>query len=46
METYSNAQGYPVKSGDVFRLTSVYNNPTAKPIDAMAAVFVFYSLEN
>ena len=46
MDTYSSAQGYPVKAGEVFRITSVYNNPTSRPIDAMAAVFLFYSLEN
>jgi hypothetical protein len=44
METYSSVVGYPVHSGDVFRLSSVYNNPTANKIDAMAAVFLFYSL--
>jgi hypothetical protein len=44
METYSSAEGYPVRAGEVFRLTSVYRNPTTRPIDAMAAVFVFYSL--
>jgi hypothetical protein len=43
METYSSAEGYPVHSGDTFRLTSVYNNPTPNKIDAMSAVFLFYS---
>jgi hypothetical protein len=43
METYSSVEGYPVHPGDVFRLSSVYNNPTARNIDAMSAVFVYYS---
>jgi hypothetical protein len=44
METYSSAQGYPVKAGENYRLTSVYNNSTSEPIDAMAAIFLFFSL--
>lgn len=43
MDTYSSVQGYPVHPGDVFRLSSVYNNPNSSNIDAMAAVFLFYS---
>ena len=43
METYSSAEGYQVHSGDIFRLSSVYNNPTSSNIDAMSAVFVYYS---
>jgi hypothetical protein len=43
METYSSAEGYPVHRGDVFRLSSVYNNPTSNKIDAMSAVFLYYS---
>jgi hypothetical protein len=43
METYSSAKGYPVHPGDIFRLSSVYNNPTSTNIDAMSAVFVYYS---
>ena len=45
MQTYSNVEGYPVHAGDVFRVTSVYNNPTTDKIDAMAAVFFYYSEE-
>ena len=45
METYSSAEGYPVRAGDAFRISSVYNNPTAEKIDAMAAVFLFYSAD-
>jgi len=43
MGVYSSVAGYAVHPGDVFRLSSVYNNPTADKIDAMAAVFLFYS---
>jgi hypothetical protein len=43
MDTYSSVEGYPVRAGDTFRVTSVYNNPTSDKIDAMAAVFFFYS---
>ena len=43
MDTYSSVVGYPVHAGDTFRVTSVYNNPTSDKIDAMAAVFFFYS---
>ena len=43
METYSNADGYAVRAGDTFRISSVYNNPTSDKVDAMAAVFLFYS---
>ena len=44
METYSSAEGYPVKAGESYRLTSIYNNSTSAPIDAMAAVFLFFSM--
>jgi hypothetical protein len=43
METYSSVEGYPVHPGEIFRLSSVYNNPTSSNIDAMSAVFVYYS---
>jgi hypothetical protein len=43
METYGNAEGYSVKSGDTFRITVVYDNPTKSPVDAMAGLFVLYS---
>jgi len=33
-----------VHGGDDFRLSSIYSNPTQKDIDAMAAVFFFYSM--
>jgi hypothetical protein len=44
MEVYSSIEGYLVHAGDDFRLSSVYSNPTEKDIDAMAAVFFFYSM--
>ena len=43
MDTYSSAEGYPVRAGETFRLTSAYQNPTQFPIDAMAGVFLFFS---
>jgi hypothetical protein len=43
MDTFGSESGYPVKSGDMFRITAVYDNPTAAPIDAMAGMFICYS---
>jgi hypothetical protein len=45
MEVYSNAEGYPVRSGETYRVKSVYQNPTDLKIDAMAGLFIFYSLD-
>jgi hypothetical protein len=45
MDVYSNPQGYPVRFGESYRITSTYNNPTDQDIDAMAGLFIFYSLE-
>ena len=42
---YSSRDGYRVRAGETFRITSVYDNPTAAPIDAMAGLFIFYSDE-
>src|SRR5215831_9983299 len=36
MDTFASDSGYAVKTGDKFRITAVYDNPTAAPIDAMA----------
>ena len=44
MDVYSSTQGYVVHAGESFRLSSVYGNPTQSDIDAMAAVFFFYSM--
>jgi len=43
MDTFGSESGYAVKAGDVFRITAVYDNPTAAPIDAMAGLFISYS---
>jgi hypothetical protein len=43
MPLYSDPKGYPVHAGDVFRLTSRYENPNDFPIDAMAGVFIVYT---
>ena len=43
MDTYSSIEGYPVHPGGIFRLSSVYNNTTSSNIDAMSAIFVYYS---
>jgi hypothetical protein len=45
MDVYSNPEGYPVHFGESYRITSTYNNPTDHDIDAMAGLFIFYSLE-
>jgi hypothetical protein len=43
MDTFGSESGYPVKTGDTFRITAVYDNPTLAPIDAMAGLFISYS---
>jgi hypothetical protein len=43
MDTFGSKAGYAVKAGDMFRITAVYDNPTAAPIDAMAGLFISYS---
>ena len=43
MEVYSSGPGYPVRAGDAYRVTSIYDNPTGHEIDAMAGLFIFYS---
>ena len=43
MATYSDVEGYPIRAGEKFRLTSVYDNPTDFPIDAMAGAFIYYT---
>ena len=45
MGVYSSAVGYPVRAGETYKIVSVYENPTATPIDAMAGLFIFYSRE-
>ena len=43
MDTFESESGYAVKPGDQFRITAVYDNATAAPIDAMAGLFISYS---
>jgi hypothetical protein len=43
MEVFSSREGYPVQAGEKYRVTAVYDNPTADPIDAMAGLFLLYS---
>jgi hypothetical protein len=43
MDTFGSESGYAVKSGDIFRITAAYDNPTSAPIDAMAGLFISYS---
>ena len=43
-EVYSSGEGYPVSPGEIYRLISAYDNPTGREIDAMAGLFVMYSL--
>ena len=43
MDTFGSQSGYAVKAGDMFRITAIYDNPTAAPIDAMAGLFISYS---
>lgn len=43
MQVYSNPEGYPVRAGETYRITAVYENPTPEKIDAMAGLFMLYS---
>lgn len=43
MSTFSSAEGYPVKAGETYRVSAVYDNPTKAPVDAMAGLFILYS---
>ncbi len=43
MEVYSNPEGYPVHSGETYKITAVYQNPSGEKIDAMAGIFMLYS---
>jgi hypothetical protein len=45
LTVYSSPEGYPVEILQTLRLKAVYGNPTDKPIDAMAGVFILYSRE-
>jgi hypothetical protein len=43
MEVYSNPAGYAVQAGETYKITTVYENPGAEKIDAMAGLFMLYS---
>jgi len=43
MQVYSNPEGYPVRAGEAYKITGVYDNPNAEKIDAMAGLFMLYS---
>ena len=43
MPVYTNIDGYEVNPNDEFKLIAVYENPTSKPVDAMAGVFILYA---
>ncbi len=45
-EVYSSDDGYPVSPSETYKLTSAYDNPTGRQIDAMAGLFVMYSLDS
>jgi hypothetical protein len=44
MQVFSSKEGYAVRAGEKYRVTAVYENPTQAPIDAMAGLFLLYSL--
>ncbi len=44
MQVFSSREGYAVHAGETYRVTAVYENPTQAPIDAMAGLFLLYSL--
>ena len=43
MQVYANAEGYPIRAGETYRVIAVYENPTPDKIDAMAGLFMMYS---
>jgi len=43
MEVFSSAEGYPIRAGETYRVTALYDNPTRTPIDAMAGLFMLYA---
>ncbi len=45
-DVYSSPEGYPVRPEETFRVTSAYDNPTDREIDAMAGLFVMFSLDS
>ncbi len=45
-DVFSSIEGYPVRPGEAYRARSSYNNPTDSEIDAMAGLFIMYSLDS
>jgi hypothetical protein len=45
MPVYSSSNGYEVRAGETYRITSVYKNPNQQKVDAMAGIFMLYSRE-
>lgn len=43
MPIFSSPGGYQVRAGEIYRITSIYQNPTGEKIDAMAGLFMLYS---
>lgn len=43
MEIFSNAEGVPVRAGETYRVSAVYDNPNKAPVDAMAGIYILYS---
>ena len=43
LPVYSDVAGFAVHAGDVFKVSSTYENPNNYPIDAMAGVFIVYT---
>jgi hypothetical protein len=43
MEVYSSSDGYPIRAGDTYKITAIYENPEAGKIDAMAGLFMLCS---
>ncbi len=43
MPFFTNSQGVPFRKGQPFLLRATYENPTDKPQDAMAGLFLFFS---
>jgi len=43
MNVYSKVEGYPIRSGETYRIIAIYQNATQEKIDAMAGLFMLYS---
>lgn len=45
MPIYRSVEGYQVNPDDQFKIVATYNNTTVDDIDAMAGLYVFYSVD-